>query len=237
MCSRILGTCASNIMVLILPIITLLLVYPGKLLLKWRTWNWTLSLILINTCSSRKGSGGGVAMISHRYARGNAPGMKNYDSSKRNNYIMYLDANNLYGWAMSQPLPMSNFKWLTDEEMEEWDVMMVLDVSPRGYILECDLSKYLYIDVYFIKCNVSFLHISDYPRDFTKCNVSFLCISEYPHELHDLHKDYPLAPERLQIEENLLSDYQRHLLQDEGFSKPPPKLVPNLCNKTNYVIH
>ena len=50
--------------------------------------------------------------------------------------------------------------------MEELDVMMVPDDSPRGYILECDLGKYLYIHVYFIKCNVSFLHISDYPRDF-----------------------------------------------------------------------
>ena len=150
---------------------------------------------------------------------------------------MYLDTNNLYGWTMSQPLPTSNFKWLTDEEMEELDVMMVPDDSPRGYILECDLGKYHYIHVYFTKCDVSFLHISDYPRDFTKCNVSFLCISEYPHELYDLHKDYPLAPECLHIEENLLSDYQRHLLQDEGFSKPPLKLVPNLRNKTNYVIH
>ena len=58
-----------------------------------------------------------------------------------------------------------------------------------------------------------------------------------PHELHDLHKDYPLAHERLQIEENINSNYLRHLLQDEGFSKPPPKLVPNLRSKTNYIIH
>ena len=41
----------------------------------------------------------------------------------------------------------------------------------------------------------------------------------------------------LQIEEKILSDYQRHFLHDEGFSKPPPKLVPNLCNKANYIIH
>ena len=38
------------------------------------------------------------------------PCMKNYDASQRNNYIMYLDANNLYGWAISEPLPTSNFK-------------------------------------------------------------------------------------------------------------------------------
>ena len=137
---------------------------------------------------------------------------------------MYLDANKLYGCAMSQPLSTSNFKWLTDEEMEELDLMIIPDDSSRGYILECHLSKYyfyyLYIYVYIIKCNVSFLYIS-----------------EYPHKLHHLHKDYPLASKRLQIEENLLSGYQRHLLHDEGLSKPPPKLLPNLCNKTNYIIH
>ena len=48
---------------------------------------------------------GGVAMISYRYTRTDVPGMENYDASKRNSYIMYLDASNLYGWAMSQPLP------------------------------------------------------------------------------------------------------------------------------------
>ena len=42
----------------------------------------------------------GVAKINHRYARANTLGKENYDTSKRNSYIMYLDANNLYGWAM-----------------------------------------------------------------------------------------------------------------------------------------
>ena len=174
-------------------------------------------------------------MMSHQYTQASAPGMENYDASKHNSYIMYLDVNNLYGWAMSQPLPASNFKWPTDEEMEELDVMMIPDDIPRGYILECDLGKYyfyyLYIHVYFIKCNVSFLYISQYPHDFTRCDVSFLCGSEYPHELHDLHKDYPLAPECLQIEENLLSKYQRHLLQDGGFSKPPSKARPEFTQQ------
>ena len=38
-----------------------------------------------------------VAMINHQYVRANAPGIENYDASKRNSYLMYLDANNLYG--------------------------------------------------------------------------------------------------------------------------------------------
>ena len=138
-------------------------------------------------------------MISNQYALAKAHGMENYDVSKRNNYIMYLDANNLYGWVMSLSLPTSNFKWFTEEEMKNFDVMMKPDDSPRVCILECDLGKYyfccLYIYVYFITCKVSLLCILEYPRDFMKCNFSFLCISEYPHELHDLLKDYPLAPE------------------------------------------
>ena len=113
---------------------------------------------------------------------------------------MYLDANNSYGWTMLQPLPKSNFKCLTDEEMQELDVMVIPDDTPRRYSLECDLGKYyfycLYIHVYFIKCNVVFLYILEYTDDFTKCYVSFLCISECPHKLHDLHKVYPLATER-----------------------------------------
>ena len=107
--------------------------------------------------------------------------------------------------------------------MEELDVMMVPDDSSRGYIIECDLGKYYFYYLYI------YVH-------FIKCNVFFLCISEYTHELHDLHKDYSLVPACLQKEENILSDYQHHLLQDEGFSKPSPKLVPNLRNKTNCII-
>ena len=120
---------------------------------------------------------------------------------------MYLDAKNLYGWAMSPTLLTFKFLMAHDEEMKELDVKIIPDDSLRGYISECDLGDYyfyyLYIHAFFIKCNVSFLHISENPRDFIKCNVSFLCISEYPHELHDLHKDYPLPPEYLQIEENI----------------------------------
>lgn len=48
---------------------------------------------------------GGISYIAYRYGKANDKYMKHYDSSKSSKYIMYLDANNLYGWAMSQYLP------------------------------------------------------------------------------------------------------------------------------------
>ena len=40
--------------------------------------------------------------------------MKEYDENKESSYLKYWDANNLYGWAMSQKLPVNNFEWIKD---------------------------------------------------------------------------------------------------------------------------
>ena len=48
--------------------------------------------------------------------------MKEYDEKAPSKYIMYLDANNLYGWAMSQYLPTGNFKWISDKEIKRIDL-------------------------------------------------------------------------------------------------------------------
>ena len=61
-----------------------------------------------------RGIRGGISHISMRYAEANNKYMVNYDHDQPSNYIQYLDANNLYGWAMSQPLPTHDFKWLHD---------------------------------------------------------------------------------------------------------------------------
>ena len=53
---------------------------------------------------------GGVSMISHRYASANHPGVRSYDPQKDLMHLIYLDANNLYGYAMSQYLPVNGFK-------------------------------------------------------------------------------------------------------------------------------
>ena len=52
---------------------------------------------------------------------------------------MYWDANNLYGWAMIQPLPVSNFKFLTRKEINKFDLYFISKNSKIGYILEVDL--------------------------------------------------------------------------------------------------
>ena len=127
----------------------------------------------------RKGIRGGISMISNRYGTSNNKYMGSaYDESKESTYIQYLDANNLYGWAMSKPLPTHDFKWMNENELTDW--RSITANADEGCILEVDL--------------------------------------DYPKHLHDDHSDYPLAPERTII---------------DGVEK----LIPNLNNKKNYVIH
>ena len=59
-----------------------------------------------------KGIRGGICQAIHRYARAKNKYMKNYDKNNEPSYIEYLDANNLYGWAMSQKLSVKNFEWV-----------------------------------------------------------------------------------------------------------------------------
>ena len=63
---------------------------------------------------------GGVSMIPKRYAKVNNKYMKNYDPSKPSILIIYLDANSLYACPMRQPLPIGNFEWMTESDLENW---------------------------------------------------------------------------------------------------------------------
>ena len=67
--------------------------------------------------------------------------MKNYDKNIESSYIEYLDANNLYGWAMSQKLPVKDFKWVKQEELLKFNEDFIKNYdenSNTGYFLEVD---------------------------------------------------------------------------------------------------
>ena len=65
--------------------------------------------------------------------------MKEYDEKAPSKYIMYLDANNLYGWAMSQYLPTGGFRWMTQKQIDKIDLTKYKEDSDKGIILEVDL--------------------------------------------------------------------------------------------------
>ena len=87
-----------------------------------------------------KGMHGGVCMTSKRCARDNNSRVEGYDPEKPNSYILYLDANNLYAWALSQPLPTGDFRWEDCDKLAESIPEHPID-SPEGYILEVDLES------------------------------------------------------------------------------------------------
>jgi len=82
---------------------------------------------------------GGIATISNRYAKANKPLVEDFDPSLPTSFITYLDANNLYGASQSEPLPVGDFKFLTQDEISNLDIMSVPEDSSIGFIVDCDL--------------------------------------------------------------------------------------------------
>ena len=85
---------------------------------------------------------GGMCQAVHRYYKANNKYMKNYDKNKVSLFLLYLDANNLYGWAMSQKLPVDNFKWIEKDDLLKFDENFIKNYdenNDKGYILEVDI--------------------------------------------------------------------------------------------------
>lgn len=116
-----------------------------------------------------RGIRGGIAMISHRYSKANNIYMESYNPNESDKFIMYFDANNLYGWAMSQSLPTHGFKW-SDEDI---DFMNIPDDAAEGYILEVDLE---YPDT------LHDLH-QDYPLAVENFNITPEMLSDFSKNL------------------------------------------------------
>ena len=94
-----------------------------------------------------KGIRGGICHTIHRYAKGNNKYMKNYGKNIISSYLMYLDANNLYGWGMYQKLPVNAFKWIKKLSKFNKDFIKNYNKnSNKGYIVKVDVEylKYLF---------------------------------------------------------------------------------------------
>ena len=119
-----------------------------------------------------KGIRGGICHTMYRYAKANNKYINNYNKYKEESFIQYLDANNLYGWAMRQKLHVSGFKWkknmskFTEEFIKNYD-----EDRDNEYIPEVDVN---------------------YGKAESK--------GRYPEKLHDLHSDLPFSPERMKID-------------------------------------
>src|SRR5271165_1699195 len=79
---------------------------------------------------------GGMSVITHRKGEANNKYMQKYDEGKPSKYIAYLDANNLYGWAMSQYMPYGGFKWINPKDFK---LENVRDNSEKAHMLEVDI--------------------------------------------------------------------------------------------------
>ena len=91
---------------------------------------------------------GQLYQATYRYAKTNNKYMKNYDINKKSSYIQYLDANNLYGYAMSKNLPVGNFKWLDKDEISKFNDELIKkydENSDIGYIFEIDVKNLKHI--------------------------------------------------------------------------------------------
>ena len=86
----------------------------------------------------KRGIRGGITQSVHRWAAANNPYMgSEYKPSEPTRYLQYLDANNLYGWAMSQPLPTEGFCWV---EFHSDEIGELVNCSDHGYLLEVDVA-------------------------------------------------------------------------------------------------
>ena len=86
-----------------------------------------------------KGMRGGVSYIANRYGKANNKYMNECNSKETSKYVIYLDANNLHSWAMSQYLPTGSFKWMSDREIKQIDLGKYKADGKKGLILEVDL--------------------------------------------------------------------------------------------------
>ena len=181
---------------------------------------------------------GGICHASVRYARANNKYMGAlYNPDAPESFIMYIDATNLYGWAMSQELPYSNYRWMSDIDVREAEVALTSEDHAVHLRYFDARARY--------RRELARLAAADGPIDrpaeelFDSTQYILEVDLEYPRELHDRDDDYPLAPELLEITTEMLSE-KHHTLRRKYYGASNPfsrKLVCSLLPRKHYVVY
>ena len=161
-------------------------------------------------CFVEKGIRGGCTFINKHHIKLNNEELdkESFRSNINNTEMFYCDANNLYGHALSEPLPTGNAEWMEAEMFEqfmnrEWLLNQDFINSDFTYLIEADLS--------------------------------------YPADIHDQTKDFPFAPEKLNVPSSMYSDEMLELLKNEVTNPKAisrhTKLMLTQFDKEEYVIH
>ena len=142
---------------------------------------------------------GGISVISKRHATANNPELSDFDPNKDTSHLLYLDASNLYGAAMSQKVPVGGFVWHKETISEDFILNYDAANSDEGFILEVDV--------------------------------------DIPEAIHDHTDEYPLCPEHLDINQDMISDITKEIRHKRGGKSvfTAKKLAPNLFHKEKYV--
>jgi hypothetical protein len=146
-----------------------------------------------------EGIRGGLSCIMRRYVKANNKYMINYYPDKETIYLIPVDANNLYGYAMQFKLPYRGFKWCNEDELD--------------YLFDSfQNEKRLTSNTKGIECNNNILNIDDESDVGYTLKVDL----DYPKELHDKHNDYPFFAIHKDIKYDDLSPYQKRLIDKKN---------------------
>lgn len=167
----------------------------------------------------RHGMRGGQSYICTRYAKANNIYCDDYDIKKEYTYIDYFDMTNLYGGAMKLPLPYKDFEIINNDDIKRYNDNidnLWLDYPSYNLINPRD-------DI-------------DVNKDYNGC---WLCVDmKYEDNMQDYFYDYPLAPEHFKINEDIISDFTKHLINRMNKSHIKQELLTQtLYEKKYYYIY
>ena len=164
---------------------------------------------------------GGLSQISKRHATANNKYMSNYNEKLEDEYILYLDANNLYGYSMCQYLPKGDFKWSTNEKfLINKNIEFKDHENLKSYILNIEDNANI---GYTFDINLTYNQVDKYGNYSKKLTE----------QIHDLHNNYALACENKSIKKEMLNEWQQEDYKESNISK----LITNFNDKINYVVN